>query len=308
MVGGQRWNPAYLGGCRSSSCPPVAWGCCGEKKRAVRRCQRHGRACPGRGSGWHRLGLIRAMGMSGHVQVAQGRAGLAPPAPSISSAGLGALGGTAGAAGAGGGAGWGDASHAARSGRSCSQQPPLTPCVSFPPRSMTEKEVPEPAASPASGGKPKSRVSGCPRGNSGGWVREPPSQRRLCGAQVGPWSGRAISHLGFSPGCPHRRGARETRLLFLWGPHRVPVLAALGCPGCPLGEEGVSRSEQGGREPGTGSSAPHTPAMCDTASPAPAATEAEATFPAKTQGRGGDRTTAQRGAAQPLRGTHLLHL
>lgn len=43
----------------------------------------------------------------------------------------------------------------------------------FSPHSMTEKEVPEPPASPASGGKPKSRVSGCPWGSLGGWGKPP---------------------------------------------------------------------------------------------------------------------------------------
>lgn len=65
-------------------------------------------------------------------------------------------------------------------------------CVSFP-RSMTEKEVPEPPASPASGGKPKSRVSGCPRGSLGGWGKPPfqhhpcLSPRSLCGTWWDPW-------------------------------------------------------------------------------------------------------------------------
>lgn len=53
---------------------------------------------------------------------------------------------------------------------SCSWNCPSQNAISVSsPCSMTEKEVPEPPASPASGGKPKSRVSGCPQGSLGGW-------------------------------------------------------------------------------------------------------------------------------------------
>lgn len=103
------------------------------------------------------------------------------PAAALALAGAGAAGRVAGggAAGAEGGAGLGDASHPARSGHSC---PHWAPAVGTAPanvmslfflHSMTEKEVPEPPASPASSGKPKSRVSGCSQGSLGGWGKPP---------------------------------------------------------------------------------------------------------------------------------------
>ncbi|XP_064257298.1 SH3 and cysteine-rich domain-containing protein 3 isoform X2 [Passer domesticus] len=105
---------------------------------------------------------------------------------------------------------------------------------------MTEKEVPEPPASPASGGKPKSRVSGCPRGSLGGWAKPPSlssscrSPRRIWEAggawwdpdPAGCWVG--ISQLGISLACPGCSGA--TASIFLWRLHgtgrRIPISRA----------------------------------------------------------------------------------
>lgn len=77
------------------------------------------------------------------------------------------------------GRGRGGTAHPAGSDRfSLSRAPPagIAPVNAISvssPCSMTEKEVPEPPASPASGGKPKSRVSGCPQGSLGGRGKPP---------------------------------------------------------------------------------------------------------------------------------------
>ena len=144
------------------------------------------------------------------------------------------------------------------------------------PHSMTEKEVPEPPASPASGGKPKSRVSGCPQGSLSGWGKPPfchclcLSPRSLCGAKDAWWdldpAGHwvAISQLGFSPGCPHPRVLRGYSFSFcgdLTGPGKGSPSSQHFCPTIP-GASSHFGKESLGQSKGAGSQAPASLPAC----------------------------------------------
>lgn len=194
-----------LGDAGADPAPTVAWGFYGEESRTVRGRQTSvtGVLVLG-GQEWHHLQFNSEMEMSRQRRTRAGSPGsgsqrLAPPPPSkqqCCARRAGSLrrraqrvprvprtrpqqewpllGQEPQAGQRGDAAGAGDASHPARSGSPASPRAPtvgtaLANATSlFSPHSMTEKEVPEPPASPASGGKPKSRVSGCPQGSLGG--------------------------------------------------------------------------------------------------------------------------------------------